>query len=55
MNAINRASFYYRLPVGQDKRVGFLPQISSEVAIQFIPNLATVIFTVRKSDIFHIV
>ena len=47
-------SFYLGLPAGHDKSVGFLAQISCEVAIHFIPNLDCVIFTVRKGVVFQI-
>ena len=49
------ASFYLQLPAGQDKSAWFLAQISFELAIHFIPNLAYVIFTVRKTTIIQIV
>ena len=36
------------IPAGHDKSAGFLAQISCEIAIHFIPNLACVVFTLRK-------
>ena len=51
---IDRVSFDSRLPASHDKSAGFLTQIFCEVAIHFIPNLACVIFTVRKSVVFQI-
>ena len=38
-----RVTFDLRLPAGHNKSAGFLAQISCEVAIHFIPNLACVI------------
>ena len=49
-----RASLYSRLPAGRNKSAGFLAQISCEVSIYFIPNLAFVILNIRKSVIFQI-
>jgi hypothetical protein len=51
----HRASFYSRLPAGHDKSAGFIAQISCEVAIFLIQNLACVIFSLRKSVDFQIV
>ena len=49
----NRAYFYSRLPAGHNKSAGLLAHITCEVGIHFIPNLASVIFTVRNNMPFE--
>ena len=54
-NLLFRVSFYSRLPAGRDKSAQFISQISCEVVIHFIPNIACVIFTLIKAVIFQTV
>jgi hypothetical protein len=49
-----RASFNLRLPAVNDKSAGVLAQIFCEVAIYFIPNLACVIFSARRSAVIKL-